>query len=149
MRPYRETDLPAVAAVYREAVRLFAPPLYTPGQVESWARFVDDHETLRTMVEGGFGLVVEGPAGIDAFAVLNPADYVSLLYCRVSRQGYASRLLQALETEARRLGVGRVHTAASLISHPLFLRHGYVVDSPERVERNGMAFDRYLMSKRL
>lgn len=151
LRHYQPEDLPAVVAVYRDAVRSIAPGLYTPAQVEAWAAFADTDRELRAMLAQGYRLVVEDGEGIEAFALLEPADYVSLLYCRgrASRRGHASRLLEALEAEARRRGITRVHTAASLISHPLFLRHGYTVDSPERVERNGVSFDRYLMSKRL
>ncbi|MET0263254.1 MAG: GNAT family N-acetyltransferase [Rariglobus sp.] len=151
LRLYRDNDLAQVVDVYREAVQAIAPALYTPQQVEAWAAFADGATELAPMLNKGHRLVIESPEGIEAFAVLDPADYVSLLYCRsrASRLGYATQLLTALETEARRLGVPRVHTAASLISHPLFLRHGYTVDHPERVERRGVAFDRYRMSKPL
>lgn len=151
LREYRPADLPSVIEVYREAVREIAPALYTPEQVNAWAAFAEQDNALSAMLAQGYRLVVESDAGIDAFAVLDPVDYVSLLYCRAraSRRGHATRLLAALETEAARRGVTRVHTAASLISHPLFLRHGYAVDHTERVERNGIDFDRYRMSKRL
>jgi putative acetyltransferase len=150
LREYCGEDLPAILAVYRDAVRHIAPALYTPEQVNAWAAFADD-DALRAMMAQGYRLVIESEAGIEAFALLDPPDYVSLLYCRAraSRNGHASRLLKALEAEARHRGVARVHTAASLISHPFFLRHGYEVDAPERVERNGVDFDRYRMSKRL
>ncbi|CAM3036405.1 GNAT family N-acetyltransferase [Rariglobus hedericola] len=151
LRLYRSEDLAAVLEIYSEAVREIAPALYTPAQVDAWAAFAEGNAELVPMLAQGHRVVIESEAGIEAFAVLDPADYVSLLYCRAraSRQGYATQLLAELETEARRLGVTRVHTAASLISHPLFLRQGYTVDHPERVERNGVAFDRYRMSKRL
>jgi putative acetyltransferase len=151
LREYRPEDLGAIIDVYRDAVRRIAPSLYTPAQVDAWAAFAETGTPLEAMMAQGYRLVIESDAGIEAFAVLDPPDYVSLLYCRAraSRRGYAKRLLQALETEAARRGIARVHTAASLISHPFFLRHGYAVDAPERVERNGVDFDRYRMSKRL
>jgi putative acetyltransferase len=150
LREYRPEDLSAILDVYRDAVRQIAPAAYTPEQVNAWAAFADGDE-LAAMLSQGYRLVIESKAGVEAFAVLDPADYVSLLYCRAraSRQGHASRLLEALETEARRRGIVRVNTAASLISHPFFLRHGYTVDTMERVERNGVDFDRHRMSKRL
>ncbi|MFA6961109.1 MAG: GNAT family N-acetyltransferase [Opitutaceae bacterium] len=151
MRAYQAADLPAVAAVYRESVRQIAPAFYTHEQVEAWAVFADGTGEMEKMMAQGFRLVIESDAGIEAFALLDPADYISLLYCRgrASRRGFASQLLTVLEAEARLLGVERVHTAASLVSHPLFLRHGYTVDHPERVERHGVVFDRYRMSKQL
>lgn len=150
IREYRPSDLPEVAAVYRDAVRAIAPGLYTPAQVAAWAAFADHPRDLAAMFAQGYRLVIENDSGgLDAFAVLDPADYVSLLYSRVSRRGHAGRLLDALETEACRRGVARVHTAASLISHPLFARRGYAIDYAETVERHGVSFDRYRMSKAL
>lgn len=150
LREYLPDDYPAVAAVYRDAVRQIAPSLYTPEQISAWAAFAETDREFRPMLEQGYRLVVENETGgIDAFASLDPADYISLLYSRISRRGYATRLLEALEAEARRRGIVRVRTAASLISHPLFLRHGYTIDYSETVDRNGVNFDRYRMSKRL
>lgn len=150
LREYRDADLPAVVAVYREAVRSLAPERYTSEQIDAWAAFAETDRELRPLLAQGYRLVIENETGgIDAFAVLDPADHVSLLYSRVPRRGHASRLLDALEAEARRRGVARLRTAASLISHPLFLRRGYMVDHPETVERNGLSFDRFRMSKRL
>jgi putative acetyltransferase len=151
LREYRPDDLPAVVTVFREAVRQIAPSRYTPAQVEAWAAFANDDTKLGRLMSQGYRLVIEQDAVVEAFALLDPADCVSLLYChaRASRRGHATRLLEALEAEARRRGIGRVRTAASLVSHPLFLRHGYMVDTVERVERNGVDFDRYRMSKRL
>jgi putative acetyltransferase len=151
LREYRLEDLSSVIEVYRDAVREIAPALYTPEQVNAWAAFAEHGGELAEMLAQGYRLVIESEAGVDAFAVLDPPDYVSLLYCRAraSRRGHATRLLAALEHEAARRGIARVHTAASLISHPFFLRHGYAVDTTERVERNGVDFDRYRMSKRL
>jgi len=150
LREYRSADLPAIIAVYRDAVLQIAPALYTPEQVNAWAAFAERGSELGALMAQGYRLAVESEAGVEAFALLEPPDYISLLYCRAraSRQGHATRLLEALEAEARRRGIARMHTAASLISYPFFLRHGYTVDAPERVERNGVDFDRYRMSKR-
>jgi len=150
IREYLPEDLPAVVAIYREAVQQIALSCYTVAQVAAWSAFAETDRDLRPLLAQGYRLVMENEAGgIDAFAVLDPADYVSLLYSRVSRRGHAARLLNALEIEARRRGIARLHTAASLVSHPLFLRHGYAVEHPETVERIGVSFDRYRMSKRL
>ncbi len=151
LREYRPDDLPAVIEIYRDAVKSIAPSAYTPAQVDAWAAFAEQGDELAAMLAQGYRLVVESQAGLEAFAVLDPPDHIALLYCRAraSRQGHATRLLHALETEAARRGIPRLHTAASLISHPFFLRHGYTVDNAERVERDGIDFDRYRMSKHL
>lgn len=152
LRAYRADDLPAITEIYVDAVRGIASALYSTAQVDAWAAYAEQGSDLAVMLAQGYRLVVENETGgLDAFAVLDPADYVSLLYChpRASRRGYATRLLEALEAEARRRGIARVRTAASLISQPLFLRHGYTIDYSETVDRNGVAFDRYRMSKRL
>ena len=151
LRRYRPGDLAAVADVYRDAVCGVAPAFYDKEQVSAWAVYSESSDELAELMSQGTGWVIETGEGVEAFALLQPPDYVSLLYCRAraSRRGYASRLLAVMEAEARRLGATRVRTAASLVSHRLFLRHGYTVDRAERVEREGVFFDRHRMSKDL
>ncbi len=151
-------DHTAVIEVYRDAVHTQAPALYSPQQVAAWAGLPLNRPDFRLTLERGFGLVSEGePSGtdpvppIEAFAVLEPLDRVSLLYCRgrSCRQGRAGVLLQALEALARTAGVASLRTEASFISRPLFERQGWQVMAMEDLELGGVSFRRSLMHKTL
>jgi GNAT superfamily N-acetyltransferase len=88
---------------------------------------------------------------IEAFALLDPEDRLSLLYCRgrSSRQGRATALLEALESHARTGGVRRLRTEASQLSRPLLERRGWVVETEETVALGGVPFLRWRMGKDL
>jgi putative acetyltransferase len=91
------------------------------------------------------------PAQVEAFALRDPADRLSLLYCRAraSRQGLATRLVRALEEQARAQGQQRLRTEASRLSRPLLERLGWSVDEEEEILFAGQPFVRWRMSTSL
>ena len=87
----------------------------------------------------------------EAFALLDPSDRLSLLYCRgrSCRQGRARALLGAVEAAAAANGVQRLRTEASQFSRPLLERQGWLVEAAEEVCLAGVAFERWRMTKSL
>ncbi|MEB3276896.1 MAG: GNAT family N-acetyltransferase [Cyanobacteriota bacterium] len=154
LRPFQQDDLPQLLRVYGEAVRSQCTELYSPQQVQAWARHPLQHGAVAAAIERGWCLVnpvVPGAAAIAAFGVLEPLDRLSLLYCkgRCSRQGRANALLEALEGHARSQGVLRLRTEASQLSRPLLLRRGWQIDDEETVLFAGVRFVRWRMGKPL
>ncbi|MBM5797227.1 MAG: GNAT family N-acetyltransferase [Cyanobacteria bacterium M_surface_7_m2_040] len=154
LRPFQQADLPQLLRVYGEAVRSQCPGLYSPQQVQAWARHPLQHSAVAAAIERGWCLVnpvLPSAAAIAAFGVLEPLDRLSLLYCegRWSRQGRANALLAALEEHARSQGVPRLRTEASQLSRPLLLRRGWQIDAEETVLFAGVSFVRWRMAKPL
>ncbi|MDM7937285.1 MAG: GNAT family N-acetyltransferase [Cyanobium sp. CZS 48M] len=153
LRPLNPQDLEAVREVYRDAVLSQAPQLYTPEQVKAWADVVLERSPLETILAQGIGLASCSGDGavIEAFAVLEPADRISLLYCRgrASRQGRSTALLRALEALARGYGSRRLRTEASFLSRSLFEREGWSVDWIEELNIGSVPFRRFRMVKDL
>ena len=154
IRPLRPDDCHQLIAVYHEAVISQAGNLYSPSQIEAWSQQAGRHDDFRLSLLRGHGLVScanHDDTIIEAFALLDPADRLSLLYCggRSSRQGRASALLEALEQHARSRAVARLRTEASQLSRPLLERRGWVVDAEETVTLGGVAFLRWRMGKDL
>jgi len=159
LRPLTSFDHAEVIAVYRDAVLSQAPRVYSHAQVMAWAELAANRRSLPQELSRGIGLVsTDGPdqAGtpprpIEAFALLDPADRISLLYCRgrSCRQGRGRALLQALESAASGAGATRLRTEASFLSRPLFERLGWQVDRLETLPLAGVIFHRFLMSKPL
>lgn len=153
LRLLTAADHPEIVAVYRDAVLSQAPRLYSPAQVRAWAELAANRASLRGELERGHGLVSPGAGGqgIEAFALLDPADRLSLLYCRgrSSGQGRGRALLRALEAQARQTGILRLRTEASFLSRPLFVREGWQIDGLETLPLAGVIFHRFLMSKAL
>jgi GNAT superfamily N-acetyltransferase len=154
IRPLRPDDCQQLVAVYHEAVISQAGDLYSPSQIEAWSQQAGRNHDFRSSLLRGHGLVSAAHHDdtiIEAFALLDPADRLALLYCRgrSSRQGRASALLEALEQHARSRGVARLRTEASQLSRPLLERRGWVVDGEETVTLGGVAFLRWRMGKDL
>jgi GNAT superfamily N-acetyltransferase len=87
----------------------------------------------------------------DGFAIRHPSNRLSMLYCRgrSSRQGHGSALLQAIESDAQRMGIKRLQTEASLLSRPMLERRGWMVIAPESFTIASVPFLRFKMNKSL
>jgi hypothetical protein len=142
-----------VAAVYRDAVLSQSPGLYSEAQTRAWSQ-VAQEPSFRAILKRGLGLAscsASDLSSIEAFALLEPGDRLSLLYCRgrASRQGRANALLERLEHHARDCGCGQLHTEASQLSRPLLQRRGWLTEAAEEVLFAGVPFQRWRMIKPL
>jgi putative acetyltransferase len=151
LRSYHPEDSDALAAIYRDAVSGLGIASYTAEQVAVWASFPDDDASFRDLLARGFALVVEVDGSPAAFCHLHPADHISLLYTatRHARRGFATAAYLGVEAYAREQGQQILTTDASKISRPFFEHHGFVVRRTEQTIRQGVAFERYQMEKRL
>ncbi|MFM7675955.1 MAG: N-acetyltransferase family protein [Synechococcus sp.] len=154
LRPLVASDRDQLIELYHDAVISQAQGLYTPAQIQAWAGHAARSDALPAALARGYGLAscaARDPGQIEAFALLDPIDRLSLLYCRgrSSRQGRGTALLAALEPEARRLGACRLRTEASQLSRPLLERLGWVVEAEEVAELSGERFLRWRMIKPL
>ena len=146
LRPIASTDHPLLREIYADAIESQAPGLYSPDQVRAWAALAWLPGILdRTLLEGQ-GWISGNDA---AFAIREPRDRLSLLYCRgrACRQGHGRALLEQIEADARQDGVERLRTEASQLSRPLLERCGWSVRTPETICIGGIPFERYRMEK--
>ena len=154
IRRLTPTDEPQLIAVYRDAVLSQAVGLYEAAQIDAWAHHAERHPDVSTALRRGYGLAScdAADAGvIEAFALLDPIDRLSLLYCRgrSCRQGRGRRLVQALEAEARRQHCRRLRTEASQLSRPLLQTMGWRIEAEEELLFAGQPFRRWRMIKDL
>ena len=152
IRALTPADHSELVAIYGDAVSSQAPALYGDRQVRAWLSQLDGKGSLAAALNQGSGLVSCSESGeIEAFAVMEPADRLSLLYCRGRsvRQGHASRLLNRLEALASSQGLAQLRTEASQLSRPLLLRRGWRVAWVEALLIDGTLFRRYRMTKSL
>jgi putative acetyltransferase len=154
VRPLEPADWAQVLEVYADAVRSVAAPHYRPEQIQAWARHPLQNPSFARALARGHGVVgcpPDQPQRVEAFALLDPGDRLSLLYCRgrSSRQGLATRLVRHLEGHARAEGHSRLRTEASRLSRPLLERLGWSVDAEEEILFAGQPFVRWRMSTSL
>lgn len=154
IRRLTPTDEPQLIAVYRDAVLSQAVGLYETPQIDAWAHHAERHPDVSAALRRGYGLAScdAADAGvIEAFALLDPIDRLSLLYCRgrSCRQGRGRQLVQALESEARRQHCRRLRTEASQLSRPLLQTLGWRIEAEEELLFAGERFRRWRMIKDL
>jgi GNAT superfamily N-acetyltransferase len=154
LRPLRAEDDEQLIEVYRDAVLSQAGDLYSPEQIAAWAHHAGRDPGFRAILRRGVGLAsCSDRAGecIEAFALLDPLDRLSLLYCRgrAARQGRATALVRALESHARQAGCSRLRTEASFLSRPLLERLDWCVEAEEEVTLAGENFRRWRMIREL
>ena len=144
LRRIHPSDHRLLREIYADAIESQAQLLYTPEQVRAWAALAWLPGVLdRTLVEGQGWI-----SGMDAaFAIRDPRDRLSLLYCRgrEARRGHGSALLAQIEDDARSDGVERLRTEASQLSRPLLERRGWLVQASETIMIGGVPFERYRM----
>ena len=119
LRPYREGDCPALAALFTDTVHTV-------------------NITLVAEVEGRLA----------GFADLDPAaGYLDRLYVgsRFQRQGVATALCDALEQAA---AAGPFFTHASRTARPFFEHRGYRVVQARQVQCRGVSLENFRMEKR-
>lgn len=151
VRPCTYKDLDALASIYRDAVFGIGASAYTAEQVAVWASFPDDRDAFESLLSQGYAVVIEVDGVPAAFCHLHPLDHISLLYTatRHARRGYATAAYLGIEDYAQGHGQRVLTTDASKLSRPFFERHGFVVRRTEQTIRQGVAFERYQMEKRL
>lgn len=152
IRVLTPADHSQVLAIYGDAVSSQAPGVYSERQVRAWLSQLGPGGPLAASLGQGTGLVSCAESGeIEAFALMQPPDRLSLLYCRgrSARQGHASRLLAQVETLSQRQGLGQLRTEASELSRPLLQRLGWRVVWQEMLLIDAIPFRRYRMTKSL
>jgi putative acetyltransferase len=151
IRDFRGEDAAALARLFFDTVRTVNLGDYSREQVEAWAPAVPDAAAWRKRMAGRHTLVAEDETGLVGFVELEEHGHVDMLYCRADRvrQGVGSALYAAVEARARRLGLKRLFTSASLTARPFFERQGFRVLYSRTVERLGVELTQFGMEKDL
>lgn len=150
LRPYAPSDLEAIIAVFTSAVRRVAVRDYTPEQVLAWApddidraRWAARRENRETWVA-----VVDGV--VAGFSDLEPDGHLDMMFVDADHQGIgvAGRLIAAVEASARRQGMERIFTEASLTARPFFEHSGFVVLVAQEIPVGDQMLRNFRMEKR-
>ena len=141
-------DLPALRGVDARAVDELAAEHYSIDQRRVWAsfassdRFVSFVRDVDTLVAGREGRI-EGFCGIGA------NGHVASLYVigAAAGRGLGTRLLGQALRDHPAPTTGRYFAETNLLSRRLFLKLGFTQIGTERVIRDGVAFERFLVDR--
>jgi putative acetyltransferase len=149
LRPYRPDDAPALLALFRDTICRVNSRDYSPAQIAAWAS--DDINTERWFgrFSGRFVPVAEEAGRPVGFAELERDGHIDRVYVSADyqRRGIGRQLLAAILAEARRVGLARLFTEASITARPFFEAQGFVMLAPQVVKCRGAEFVNYHMER--
>lgn len=147
----KESDLPELSELYRQTVLVNAPIYYSPAQTEMWAAFAADTDHFRQFILDVMTFVAIDKTRILGFAGIGEDGHVTSAYVRYNciHQGVGSTLMQAVLNYAQDQNLQRLYAEASEFSLGLFKRFGFHLYDTEVVDRQGIAFKRYLVELNL
>ena len=153
IRTYERRDAAGVADVFYRSVREVALSDYTAEQVKAWVpgRW-DAGQEHRRSGDGRLVLVAaDESAHVVAFIDLEPDGHIDRLFCapEAAGRGIASRLYEAIETEARAQNIERLFTEASELARRFFERKGFTVLERQDKILRGVPIHNYRMAKTL
>jgi len=151
IRLYAPTDLDGLIRLFHASVRRIAVKDYTEDQVKAWAPDEADRERWAQRRASRPTWVAEIDGSLAGFTDLEPDGHVDMMFVHPDHQGrgVAGALLRQVETEAARLGLGRLHTEASITARPFFERKGFRVIAAQTVHVRGQDMVNYRMEKSL
>jgi putative acetyltransferase len=153
VRPFRDADAGALAAIFFSAVREVGSQHYSQAQVEAWAPETPDPAAyVRKATDGQTILVAADELDQPlAYADLKSDGHIDHLYCRPdrTRSGVAIALYDAIEALARRQGLTRLHVEASEPARIFFERRGFRVIERRDFPIRGVMVHNFAMDKSL
>ncbi len=149
LRSYAPGDAEALLTLFRDTIRRVNSRDYAPEQVRAWASDDIDPAAWASRFDGRFVVVAEEPPRPIGFAELEPDGHIDRVYVSADhqRRGVARALLEALETEARRQGLGRLFVEASITARPFFESRGFTVRASQVVTCRGAELANYRMER--
>src|SRR4029077_9248988 len=129
LRPFRPDDAPVLLALFRDTIRRVNSRDYSPAQIVAWAS--DDIDTVSWFgrFTGRYVPVAEEGGRPVGFAELEPDGHIDRVYVSADHQqrGIGRQLLAAVVAEARRVGLARLFTQASITARQFFEAQGFAV----------------------
>ena len=151
LRPMLPTDAPMLAEIFRASIEGLTGEDYDEEQQAAWASSADDEEAFAARLAAGLTLVATLQSAPVAFASLEGAGKIDMLYIHpsVAGQGVATMLLDALEKLALARGAERLTTDASDTAREFFRARGYVAQRRNTVQRGGEWLSNTTMTKQI
>lgn len=150
IRPWRDGDAEALAAIFERAVRTIGARDYSRAQIEAWIGDEPRAESFRAMMSDGrrCWVALDGRGEVTAFVDLEADGHIDFLFADpdVAGRGVASDLLDVLERTARDEGMVRLYVEASEAARRFLLKRGFVAERRRDFEIRGVAIHNYAMS---
>ena len=144
VRDFRADDTGEAAVlrdVFFSSVHALACRDYSPAQLAAWAPLVYDHAAWAERLRSNRPFVAEIGGVPVGFADLQDAGYIDQFFVAAAYagRGVGQALMARLLEDAARRGIGALWANVSLRAEAFFAGHGFVVETRQVVERDGVA----------
>lgn len=135
--------------LFFETIREVNRKDYTEEQVRAWAPENYDTRRWSARIRSLNPFICEIDGEIAGYGDLQPSGYIDHFFVnrRFQRQGVGSTLLDRIEQEARATGLKMLSAHVSITARPFFEHFGFEVVERQRVMINGVALDRFHMTR--
>ena len=135
--------------VYFDSIFSIDEKIYSKEHKFVWASQAWENTEFNKSLLKGKGSKLIYNNKIIGFAIRYPENRLSLLYVRgnFKRKGFGTMILNSIERDAMKSGINKLNTEASLISYRLLIKRKWEIDRKEKVNINGLTFERYKMFK--
>jgi putative acetyltransferase len=139
LRPMLPAEAPLLADIFRASIEELTGDDYTGAQQDAWMAAADDEKAFADKLAKQLTLIATLGGSPVAFASLEGADKINMLYVHpaVVRQGAGSLLAGALEKLAAGRGAAKLVVDASDSARDFFAARGYVAQQRNTVTLNG------------
>jgi len=149
IRRYKPGDEERLWQLYHDTTHIINGRVYTPEQCERWAPAIVDMPKWKDRIRMKNPFVADEDGKILGFGELEADGHVDYFYCAhdCQRQGVGTRLYEAIEAEARRMSIPRLHAAVSVTAKAFFLRMGFEVVKEQHNVVCGTIAPNFIMQK--
>ena len=153
IRPYQPEDAGRMEDIFLRAVRKIGREFYSAEQVAAWSGPRVSAERLDGLYSDGRVTFIATDREDRAIAFSDHAadGHIDMLYCdpAFARQGVATALLEAVESNARSVGIDRLFTEASEAEKHVFRKAGFLILRRRELNVDGVSIHHWAMAKRL
>ncbi len=151
LRPYADTDLRAIVALFTASVHDLAAGQYDAEQCEAWAPRAPDLQHWQQRLQVLNVMIAEAGSELAGFIGYGSNGHIDLLFTApaAARSGVATALYRHAEQQLRDLSIHELWTEASLLAKPFFAHHGFIVEAEQTVQRNGVSLRRFAMRRKI
>lgn len=149
IRRFMAADTPKLIDLFRHTVHTVCSQDYTPDQLNTWAPQSIDTDRWIIRFTNSYTVIAESERNVTGFANLENDGCVDMLYVAalMQSQGIASKLLTALEDEAKRRHLKRLYSDVSLTARKFFLSKGFAIESEYSKKIGDVVFPNTIMGK--
>lgn len=149
VRPYNESDAPALAGIYYHTIHTICAKDYTKEQCEAWApessleihNWIEKWHKLLPFV----ATINNQPVGFAEFDIkTGHIDCFYVHHCH-QREGIGSALLATIFNSAKRHNIKHIDAEVSLTAVNFFKKNGFSIIAPQTVTLHGIPLDNFVM----